>query len=63
MILKSSEYCVIRDPVGENGKNQFGTRVIRKGPQQFFLQPGEVIEGLSHQNKGIRVNYLFLLIL
>jgi len=43
--LNSRQYCVVLDPVDiETGKQQFGTRQLRKGDQSFFLQPGERLE-------------------
>ncbi|KAL7677519.1 hypothetical protein ACOME3_003756 [Neoechinorhynchus agilis] len=41
--LNKSQYCVIADPVDENGKNQVGTFKLIRGPAVFFLQPGEKI--------------------
>jgi len=43
-VLNHRQYCVIRDPVGEDGKPQLGTRKLIKGPVTFFLKPGEAIE-------------------
>jgi len=42
--LSIQEYCFIIDPVGRDGRNQFGTRELRKGETSFFLQPGESME-------------------
>ncbi|KAL1526066.1 hypothetical protein AB1Y20_020887 [Prymnesium parvum] len=42
--LSRREYCVVRDPVDKNGKPQLGRRELRKGPESFFLQPGEALE-------------------
>lgn len=42
--LTRREYCVVRDPVDEEGKPQLGRRELRKGPDSFFLEPGESLE-------------------
>jgi len=42
--LTSRQYCVVLDPVGPNGKNQLGKRVLRRGELSFFLKPGERLE-------------------
>jgi len=43
-ILNSRQYCIIADPVDEEGKSQLlGTKKFMKGPQTFFLKPGENI--------------------
>jgi len=42
--LTRREYCVVRDPVDAEGKPQLGTRELRKGPANFFLEPGESLE-------------------
>uniref|UniRef100_UPI00397F814A hypothetical protein n=1 Tax=Salmonella sp. s51944 TaxID=3159655 RepID=UPI00397F814A len=39
--LTSRQYCVIMDPVGEDGKPQLGRKKLVKGEIYFFLQPGE----------------------
>jgi major vault protein len=41
--LSSRQYCVILNPL-KNGQTQLGSRELRRGPLNFFLQPGEVIE-------------------
>jgi len=44
-ILSSREYCIIVDPVDEKtGKVQLGLRVLKKGEDSFFLNPGERLE-------------------
>ena len=41
--LSARQYCVIKNPVDHaSGKNQFGLKEIRRGPQTFFLQPDEL---------------------
>ena len=42
--LNSRQYCVILDPVGEDGKPQLGKKKLVKGEVSFFLQPGEKLE-------------------
>jgi major vault protein len=32
------------NPIGEDGRPQFGRRLLRKGESSFFLQPGEQLE-------------------
>lgn len=42
--LNNRQFCVILDPVGGDGKQQFGRRELRVGERSFFLQPGEKLE-------------------
>ncbi|XP_017374604.1 major vault protein [Cebus imitator] len=42
--LGPRNYCVILDPVGQDGKNQLGQKLVVKGEKSFFLQPGEQLE-------------------
>lgn len=43
--LTARSYCIVSDPIDPaTGKNRFGEREIRRGPQTFFLQPGERME-------------------
>ncbi|CAG9326425.1 unnamed protein product [Blepharisma stoltei] len=51
IVLNNRQYCYILDPV-ENGKNQFGKKVLRKGECTFFLKPFESLE------KGIQDVYV-----
>eukprot|EP01087_Luapelamoeba_hula_P015187 TRINITY_DN4506_c0_g1_i2.p1 TRINITY_DN4506_c0_g1~~TRINITY_DN4506_c0_g1_i2.p1 ORF type:complete len:480 (-),score=83.75 TRINITY_DN4506_c0_g1_i2:55-1494(-) len=44
--LTKKQYCVIQNPV-EDGKIQLGKRALIKGPKNFYLQPGEVMEGFN----------------
>jgi len=45
-VLSADEYCYIQDPFdSESGLNQVGQRVLRIGPDAFFLNPGESIFG------------------
>lgn len=50
--LSNREYCVICDPIGEDGKPQLGQKKLVKGEKSFFLQPGEKLE------KGIQKIYV-----
>ena len=40
-MLASNQYCIVRNPIGEDGKPRYGQQELRKGEQKFFLQPGE----------------------
>ncbi|XP_076467466.1 major vault protein-like isoform X2 [Babylonia areolata] len=53
LVVKKGQYAVIKDPVGPDGKNQLGTRVLRTGLCSFFLQPGESIEDGKIKNASI----------
>jgi major vault protein len=44
-ILSEDEFCYIRNPVDDKGKNQLGNKILVVGPKSFFVQPGENIEG------------------
>lgn len=50
--LTNRQYCIILDPVGENGKPQLGQKKLVKGEVSFFLRPGERLDG------GIRDIYV-----
>ncbi len=39
-VLKSHQYAVVLDPVGQDDKNTLGCRELRVGPTTFFLHPG-----------------------
>lgn len=41
IVLTLNQYCTIRNPVGKDGKLEFGKQQIRRGEAKFFLQPGE----------------------
>ncbi|XP_064383731.1 major vault protein-like [Halichondria panicea] len=43
-VLKSHQYAVVLDPVGQDNKNTLGCRELRVGPTTFFLHPGERLE-------------------
>ena len=40
-VLTDMEYCIISDPVDQQGNPQYGRQELRRGPACFFLQPGE----------------------
>merc|ERR1719282_175983 len=42
--LTNRQYCVIVNPIGQNGKPQLGAKKLVKGEISFFLQPGETLE-------------------
>ncbi|CAF2766784.1 unnamed protein product [Rotaria sp. Silwood2] len=42
--LNSRQYCVILDPVADDGKPQLGKKKLIIGEKSFFLQPGEKLE-------------------
>ncbi|HYH97208.1 hypothetical protein [Hyalangium sp.] len=45
-VLKETEYCIVLNPVDRTtGKIQEGRRKVISGPDVFFLEPGEVLEG------------------
>lgn len=44
-VLTNRQYCIILDPVGEDGVNQLGLKRLVRGPTRFFLRPGEALEG------------------
>ena len=41
--LTARQYCVVENPLDENGRNRYGVQEIRRGPQTFFLQPDEFL--------------------
>jgi len=65
--LNNRQYCVIENPIGENGKPQLGAKKLVKGERSFFLQPGETLEdGIQEvfilgENEGVvlRANEAF----
>ena len=50
--LTPRHYCIILDPVGEDGKPQYGQKKLVRGEKSFFLLPGERLE------KGIQNVYV-----
>jgi major vault protein len=43
--LGDREWCIVVDPIGEDGKPQLGKREVRQGRASFFSHPGESLEG------------------
>lgn len=43
-ILTSRQYCVILNPIGDDGKPQLGHKKLVKGEKSFFLKPREELE-------------------
>jgi len=43
-VINNRQYAVILDPIGADGKPQFGKKVLVKGETSFFLRPGEHLE-------------------
>lgn len=40
-ILGKNEYCYIINPIDEKtNENQFGKKILKTGPMNFFLRPG-----------------------
>lgn len=48
--LTNRQYCVLLNPVDDNGYPQLGQRRLIQGEAAFFLHPGEVLEGGGPQN-------------
>lgn len=44
-ILSNDEFCYVLNPLDEKGQNQLGRRVLKTGPDAFFLRQGEQITG------------------
>lgn len=42
--LGDREWCIVVDPIDEDGKPQLGMREVRQGRISFFLHPGESLE-------------------
>ena len=57
--LTNRQYCVVVNPIGQDGKPQLGAKKLIKGEVSFFLQPGEVLESGTQgifvlgENEGI----------
>jgi major vault protein len=43
-VLSNRQYCIIKNPIDQHGQNQYGKRILKKGPESFFLNPGEELE-------------------
>ncbi|KAL7061320.1 hypothetical protein AAHC03_010079 [Spirometra sp. Aus1] len=59
IVLTSSNYCVICDPVDKEGVPRIGKKLLVRGEKAFFLMPGERLLGgiediyVLGQNEGI----------
>jgi major vault protein len=42
--LSDRQWCIVVNPIGHDGKPQFGLRQVRHGRTSFFLHPGEELE-------------------
>merc|ERR1712188_157819 len=42
--LSNRQFCVVTDPVGADGVQQYGHKELRTGDRSFFLRPGEALE-------------------
>jgi len=51
--LNSREWCIIHNPVDENGVPQLGQSKLVKGEANFFIQPGEMMDPM-----GVRAVYV-----
>ena len=39
-VLSQHQYCVVLNPLGDDGRPRLGCRELRQGPRTFFLHPG-----------------------
>ncbi len=46
-VIKSHQYAVVLDPVGQDNKNKLGCRELRVGPTTFFLHPGNTNHAIT----------------
>jgi major vault protein len=42
--LSTTEYCFVVNPIRKDGTHRYGTKELRIGELQFFLNPGEYLE-------------------
>jgi len=42
--LSNRQFCIVTDPVGDDGVQRFGDKELRVGERSFFLRPGEHLE-------------------
>ncbi|KAK7110646.1 major vault protein-like [Littorina saxatilis] len=56
LVVKKGQYAVILCPMGDDGRNRLGRKVLRTGLCSFFLQPGETLENGRIQNATILTN-------
>eukprot|EP00735_Rhodelphis_limneticus_P000836 TRINITY_DN11364_c0_g1::TRINITY_DN11364_c0_g1_i1::g.26488::m.26488 TRINITY_DN11364_c0_g1::TRINITY_DN11364_c0_g1_i1::g.26488 ORF type:complete len:515 (+),score=85.53,sp/Q5EAJ7/MVP_STRPU/42.55/6e-96,sp/Q5EAJ7/MVP_STRPU/29.52/4e-07,Vault/PF01505.13/3.5,Vault/PF01505.13/9.8e-06,Vault/PF01505.13/3.6e-10,Vault/PF01505.13/7.2e-12,Vault/PF01505.13/10,Vault/PF01505.13/0.00016 TRINITY_DN11364_c0_g1_i1:84-1628(+) len=45
--LSRTQYCVVTDPVGDDGRPQRGLKKLIKGETRFFPQPGESVSDVK----------------
>ncbi|VDD79631.1 unnamed protein product [Mesocestoides corti] len=45
IVLNSSQYCIVCDPVDEDGVPRIGRKLLVRGERTFFLLPGESLLG------------------
>jgi len=45
-VLSKHQFCMVLNPIDKDGKQHLGKKELRKGPISFFLNPGEVSEGI-----------------
>jgi len=45
IILSSTNFCVICDPIGDDGAPRIGKKLLVRGEKSFFLLPGESLHG------------------
>lgn len=43
-VLNRWQYCIVIHPIGDDGRNRFGQKELRRGETNFFLKPGEILE-------------------
>ncbi|RNF10501.1 major vault protein [Trypanosoma rangeli] len=60
-VLSGKEYCIVEDPLGTDGMNQFGRREVRKGECSFFLHPYEKMIGEVQSMKVLGKDQALLL--
>lgn len=48
VILTLNQYCIIKDPLGKDGKPQYGKQELRRGEAKFFIQPGESYDPIQN---------------
>jgi major vault protein len=63
VILNRWQYCIVMDFVGEDGKNLYGQKQLRRGETSFFLKPGEYLkDGTISENKILSDDQTLLLL-
>jgi major vault protein len=50
IVLNDNEYCIIQNPLNEDGVPLFGQKRQRKGPESFYLLPEESLENNIKQS-------------